>query len=133
MSAELSTPSADRRFQASSHGAVATLRRRASEHPMTMFSILATAAFAAMLMTPTAGPAFASFSAPAIVADGATTTTKTARLPATTVDFACKGQAWGAESEDCLRVIAEQSGAPASRDVRMIASADASSDTAGVY
>ncbi|MER9015136.1 hypothetical protein [Mesorhizobium sp. M0898] len=107
------------------------LRQRASDHPMAMFMLLAAAAFAGMALTPTVGPAFASLNPPANLIDGATTTTKTARLPIPEIDFACKGQAWGAESLDCLRVIAAQSGK--ARPVRMIANAAPLADTPNVF
>jgi hypothetical protein len=47
------------------------------------------------------------------------------------IDFACKGQAWGAESTECLRVIAEQSGK--ARAVRMIANAVPLAETPNVF
>ncbi|RUY56038.1 hypothetical protein EN981_05960, partial [Mesorhizobium sp. M7A.F.Ca.CA.001.13.2.1] len=74
------------------------LRQRASDHPMAMFMVLAACAFVGMAFTPTIGPAFASLNPPANLIDGAQTTTRTARLPVPVTDFACKGQAWGAES-----------------------------------
>ncbi|MER8378362.1 MULTISPECIES: hypothetical protein [unclassified Mesorhizobium] len=107
------------------------LRQRASDHPMAMFLLLAAAAFAGMAFTPTVGPAFASLNPPVNLIDGATTTTKTARLPIPDIDFACKGQAWGAESLDCLRAIAAQSGK--ARPVRMIANAAPLADTPNVF
>jgi hypothetical protein len=107
------------------------LRQRASDHPMAMFMLLAAAAFAGMVFAPTVGPAFASLNPPANVVDGALTTTKTARLPMPEIDFACKGQAWGAESTECLRVIAEQSGK--ARAVRMIANAVPLTETPNVF
>ncbi|CAN7312017.1 hypothetical protein LJR234_001730 [Mesorhizobium amorphae] len=109
------------------------LRQRASDHPMVMFMMMGACAFAIMAFTPAAGPAFASFNPPANVIDGASTTVKTARLPKPEIDFACKGQAWGAESADCLRVIAAQSGVHRDRAVRMIANAAPMSNTPNVF
>ena len=76
---------------------------------MAMFLLLAASAFAGMAFTPTVGPAFASLTRPP-------THRRRARRPSRRacrcrqIDFACKGQAWGAETFDCLRAIAEQSG-----------------------
>ena len=109
------------------------LRQRASDHPMAMFIVLAVSTFVGMAFTPTVGPAFASLNPPANMVDGAPTTTKTARLPKPEIDFACKGQAWGAESADCLRAIAEQSGVHKTRAVRMIAKAAPLTGTPNVF
>ena len=109
------------------------LRQRASDHPMAMFMMLSAVAFVGMMFTPTIGPAFASLNPPANVVDGAPTTIKTARLPMPEIDFACKGQAWGAESADCLRVIAAQSGKHRDRAVRMIANAAPLANTPNVF
>ncbi|PDQ20597.1 hypothetical protein CN311_13330 [Mesorhizobium sanjuanii] len=109
------------------------LRQRASDHPMGLFTVLAAAAFVGMAFTPTVGPAFASLNPPANIIDGATTTTKTGRLPMPQIDFACKGQVWGAESVDCLRAIAQQSGVHRARAVRMIANATPLASTPNVF
>jgi hypothetical protein len=109
------------------------LRQRASDHPMAMFMAMAACAFIGMAFTPTIGPAFASLNPPANVVDGAQTTIKTARLPMPATDFACKGQAWGAESIDCLRAIAEQSGAHKARAIRMIANAAPLTGTPNIF
>ena len=107
------------------------LRRRANDHPMALFVVLAAAAFVGMALAPTVGPAFVSLNPPANIVDGAPTTTKTARLPMPEIDFVCKGQAWGAESADCLRVIAEQSGR--ARAVRTLADAAPLTNTPNVF
>lgn len=109
------------------------LRQRTSDHPMAMFMALAACAFAGMAFTPTVGPAFASLNPPANIVEGAPTTTTTARLPMPAVDFACKGQAWGAESADCLRAIAEQSGTHKARAIRMIANAAPLTSTPNIF
>ncbi|AZN96547.1 hypothetical protein EJ066_04175 [Mesorhizobium sp. M9A.F.Ca.ET.002.03.1.2] len=109
------------------------LRRRANDHPMALFVMLGAAAFVGMAFAPTVGPAFVSLNPPANIVDGAPTTTKTARLPMPEIDFACKGQAWGAESADCLRVIAEQAGIHKARVVRTIANAAPLTNTPNVF
>ncbi|TKB12653.1 MAG: hypothetical protein E5V75_24480 [Mesorhizobium sp.] len=109
------------------------LRQRASDHPMVMFTLLGATAFAGMVLAPAAGPAFASINPPANVVEGAPTTLKTARLPQPQIEFACKGQNWGAESPECLRAIAEQSGQHRARAVRMIANAAPLTNTPNVF
>jgi hypothetical protein len=126
----------DRRFDAPQRNdrrPKLALRQRASDHPMAMFMTLAACAFVGMAFAPTVGPAFASLNPPANIVDGAPTTTKTARLPMPQIDFACKGQAWGAESADCLRAIAEQSGIHRAQAIRMIANASPLTNTPNVF
>ena len=110
-----------------------SLRQRASDHPMAMFMLLGVTAFTSMVIAPATGPAFASLNPPANVVEGASTTLKTARLPQPQVEFACKGQNWGAESADCLRAIAEQSGQHKARAVRMIANAAPLASTPNIF
>ncbi|PBC10952.1 hypothetical protein [Mesorhizobium sp. WSM3859] len=109
------------------------LRQRANDHPMAMFMLIAACAFVGMLAAPASGPAFASINPPANVVEGAQTTLKTARLPESAIDFACKGQNWGAESIDCLRAIAQQSGQHRERAVRMIANAAPLTSTPNIF
>lgn len=136
MHAKVQIASNDRRSQAPERVGrrpKLALRQRASDHPMAMFMALAACAFAGMAFAPTVGPAFASLNPPANVVGGAMTTTRTARLPMPMVDLACKGQAWGAESVDCLRAIAEQSGAHKARAVRTIANAAPLTNTPNIF
>ncbi|MEW6633905.1 MAG: hypothetical protein AB1440_23790 [Pseudomonadota bacterium] len=109
------------------------LRQRASDHPMAMFTLIGGCAVIGMVVTPAAGPAFASIDPPANVVQGAPTTLKTARLPEPQIDFACKGQSWGSENAECLRAIAEQSGRHRARAVRMIASAAPLTNTPNIF
>lgn len=136
MHAKVQTISDERRLQAPERGdrrPKLALRQRASDHPMAMFIVLAACAFVGMAFTPTVGPAFASLNPPANIVDGAPTTTRTARLPMPAIDFACKGQSWGAENMDCLRAIAEQSGAHKTRAIRMIANAAPLTSTPNIF
>ena len=136
MHAKIETISSERRLQAPERAdrrSKLALRQRANDHPMAMFMALAACAFIGMALTPTVGPAFASLNPPANVVDGAATTTKTARLPGPATDFACKGQSWGAESVDCLRAIAEQSGTHKARAIRMIANAAPLTNTPNIF
>ncbi|QKD01571.1 hypothetical protein [Mesorhizobium loti] len=136
MHAKVETISGERRLQAPARAdrrPKLALRQRASDHPMAMFMALAACAFIGMALTPTVGPAFASLNPPANVVDGAPTTIKTARLPVPETYFACKGQNWGAESVDCLRAIAEQSGTHKARAIRMIANAAPLTNTPNIF
>lgn len=110
-----------------------SLRRRSADHPMVMFAIAAAVAFSSMALVPTAGPAFASFGAPAKLNEDIRTTAKLARLPLTEADIACHGQAWGAESKECLLKIAKVSGVDADRKIRTVASADPLKTTPNIY
>ncbi len=103
------------------------LRQRSSDHPMVMFAMLVSAAFVSMaLMMPASSAVVAKPSgAPVKIADQFRETGKTSRLPPMTdAGWACHGQAWGAESEECLVVIARESGKTEARKIRMIANAE---------
>lgn len=101
------------------------LRRRSAEHPMAMFAVIVTAAFASMAAMSIEGPAVAAVpGAPARIVDldldldrGAA---KADRLPTTEAERACRGQAWGAETRDCLVMIAREAG-KADGPVRLVA------------
>ena len=93
---------------------------------MVMFAMLVSAAFVSMaLMMPASSAVVAKPSgAPVKIADQIRETGKTSLLPMTDAGWACHGQAWGAESEECLVVIARESGKTEARKVRMIANAE---------
>lgn len=100
------------------------LRRRSHEHPMAMFAVIVTAAFASMAAFSAQGSAVAAVpGAPARIADVERTTAKTDRLPASEAERACRGQAWGSESLDCLVMIAREAG-KAEGPVRLVAAAE---------
>lgn len=129
------------KFDSTSYGPVRgfdipriALRRRAHDHPMAMFAVLATAAFIAMALIPTSGPAFAAIDgAQHKLSDAVRTTTKSARLLLSETDRACQGQAWGNETLDCLLVIAQEAGKKKARTIRMIASAEPNRHTPNVF
>jgi hypothetical protein len=103
------------------------LRQRSSDHPMVMFAMLVSAAFVSMaLMMPASSAVVAKPSgAPVKIADQFRETGKASRLPSMTdAGQACHGQSWGAESEECLVVIARESGKTEARNIRMIANAE---------
>jgi hypothetical protein len=49
------------------------------------------------------------------------------------IDIACGGQAWGAETAECLATIARTSGRSDARKVRLIADAQAQMTTPNVF
>ncbi len=121
-----------------------TLRRRSAQHPMAMFAIMATVAFGTMAFLPMSGAAFASLGvtpherAPIVdnssFAQDARTTEKAPRVAALSeADIACGGQAWGAETADCLAAIAKVSGRAGDKAVRMIAGSQQASLTPNVF
>jgi hypothetical protein len=105
------------------------LRERAQEHPMIMFAIVVTAAFAWALMR---GEPFAPAAAPAKVIDQSSTA-KTSRLPIIKVGGACKGQNWGGESAECLKMIAQESGRPDLAVRMIVATAPTDPDTPNIF
>jgi hypothetical protein len=109
------------------------LRQRSNEHPMVMFSVIVATAFLSMALIPASGPAWASFGAPLKLTDEAGTTSKTYRLPLSLTEIACRGQAWGAETADCITVIAKETGQAPARKVRMLASAEPLSHTPNIF
>ena len=114
-----------------------SLRKRSADHPLVMFVVIVTTAFASMAFVPTSGPAFASIgkyhSVVARVSDEPRTTAKADRLQLSETEIACSGQAWGAENEACLRVIAKESGKSATRPIRLIAAAEPDLSTPNVF
>ncbi|MEQ1952186.1 hypothetical protein [Mesorhizobium sp. CN2-181] len=109
------------------------LRRRSADHPMAMFAVAAGLAFISMAVTPSSGTTFASFDRPDAASDDVKTTTKTSRLPMRESDNACRGQAWGEESYDCLVQIAKESGKTDAVRVRKLALAGSPTATTTVF
>lgn len=139
MSGKLKVPAFEERFQAPErHGRFPriALRQRSADHPMIMFAMLVSAAFVSMaLMMPASGAVPAKTNgAPAKIADQLRETGKAARLPLMLeTDRVCQGQAWGAESEDCLLVIARGGGKADARKIRMIANAEPLKTTPNIF
>ncbi len=94
-------------------------RQRSAEHPMVLFFLVVAAAFAAMALVPPTGAAFAFLgSSPAVSASSPGSETPDASGSALSeAAIACHGQAWGAESSQCLAVIGKEGGV--SRAVRV--------------
>jgi hypothetical protein len=112
------------------------LRRRSNDHPMVMFSLIAATAIACMALAPSAGTAFATPGAPLKLTEQVRTTEKSSRLaPVSDVDVACRGQAWGAETSECLGVIAKEAGKVRQEPVRirMIADAGPAATTPNIF
>jgi hypothetical protein len=128
--AKLQTPERHGRFPR------IALRQRSKDHPMIMFAMLVSSAFASMvLMMPASGAVFTKpDDAPVRLADQSRDTDKTERLrPMSDTDRICHGQAWGAENETCLLVIAKENGKAEQRKIRMIANAAPLRTTPNVF
>ncbi|CAG1013650.1 MAG: hypothetical protein F9K19_25845 [Rhizobiaceae bacterium] len=109
------------------------LRRRSAEHPMMMFAVIVTAAFASMAAMSYQAPAVAAVpGAPAKIADVQRTTAKADRLPSSEAERACRGQAWGSETPDCLVMIAREAGKADNR-IRLIAAAEPNRDAPNIF
>ena len=95
-------------------------RQPSQRHPLAMvFAVVAIAAATAALLSPSR----ASLALPGVDNAGlfhGAVSGKGPRL-ATEAEIACRGQAWGSESEACLEVIARESGRGESVKVRLIA------------
>ncbi len=100
------------------------LRRRSTDHPMAMFALTSGLALMSMAFASTSGTAFAGLGEPATAMDTTRTTEKQNRLPLSPKDIACRGQAWSAESQECLVMIAREAGRGADFKVRKLASAE---------
>jgi len=98
-----------------------SLRQRAADHPMIMFVLIAVAAFTAMAAVPPAGSPLVSFGVSAAVSAPALDAGGRANVGPAGIGIACQGQAWGAESAECLATIASETGARHGRTVRVIA------------
>ena len=100
------------------------LRQRSAEHPMIMFFLVVAAAFTAMAAMPPAGAAFATFEAPLVSSGPASSGFGAPRnIGLSEIEIACHGQAWGAESAECLAMIARNSGRTDGQKVRVVAGA----------
>lgn len=130
MSATIANPKDDLISQATERRTVFTrlaLRERSQQHPVVMFAAIVTAAFVWTLApgspnVSVAAPAAAPTAQLAKIVHQTSTTQKTSRLPQSDLDRACKGQGWGSESAECLKMIARENG-KADLKVRLIADA----------
>lgn len=109
------------------------LRRRSAEHPMGMFAVIVTSAFMTMAFAPQSGTAFASIGTGSTLSEPAQRSGKGDRVLPSQSDMACRGQAWGAESAECLTVIAREAGKGEAHKVRLIAAAEANSSAPNVF
>ena len=103
------------------------LRQRSADHPMIMFFLVVAVAFMAMAVVPPTGAAFASFGVAAAssvqaVGPGSTEFDAPPNVGLSEIGIACHGQAWGAETAECLAAIAGDSGRTDEK-VRVIAGA----------
>lgn len=98
------------------------LRQRSAEHPMILFLLIVVTALIAMALVPPSGVAMSTFNdAPAAAAVDSDTSGEPVSVGLSELEIACHGQAWGAESAECLAEIASESGRPDGRPVRVIA------------
>ena len=88
-------------------------------------------AFAAAALLAQSGAAFASFGARSM--EPVHLSAKTSRLAVSEAEIACRGQAWGAENEACLVVIARESGRGEDLRVRLIAAANPDPATPNIF
>jgi hypothetical protein len=108
------------------------LREGSERHPMAMFFIIVALAFAAAALLSPSRAAFPSFGGPGLSDHAASG--KTSRLAAVSeADIACRGQAWGAESEACLEVIARESGRGEGVRIRLVAADTRDASTPNVF
>src|SRR5262245_21109556 len=94
-------PELNREFHAwKQHGRFPSiaLRARSNDHPMAMFAMLVTAAFLSMALMAPASAIFTPRDHAARVQESG----KSYRLPPVNAGRACRGQAWGAETESCV-------------------------------
>ena len=99
------------------------LRRRSSDHPMVMFALASGMALMSMAFASASGTAVTGLGEPTVEAGEVNASQKQDRLPASPTETACHGQAWGAESDECLVMIAREAGRSADFKVRKLASA----------
>ncbi|MBS4017553.1 MAG: hypothetical protein KGZ68_04880 [Dechloromonas sp.] len=98
---------------------VPALRRRAAEHPMALFSVVATVA---VLSVSAPWQAASGILAPAAAAPRSepVVPSKPARSE---IDLACEGQVWGRETTNCLLAIAKDGGKDLPARIRTISGA----------
>lgn len=99
---------------------------------MAMFATLATIALATMAFTslPDSGSVEPHVAAPY----GGKADSKTSRLPASVrPKTACAGLAWGAETPECLRQIAIESGREPATDIRIVAAGEIDHQRPNIY
>jgi hypothetical protein len=105
------------------------LRRRSADHPMVMFALITGTSLGVMAFA-SAPPPVLETPRGGVEQTGASP--KQDRLRMRPAEIACDGQAWGAESDDCLVMIAREAG----RDdvkVRRLASAAPLETTPNIF
>ena len=107
------------------------LRRRSSDHPMVLFALVTGVSLGAMAFASATAPTPAGAPIRGIEDSGAAS--KQDRLRMTPKEVACRGQAWGAESDECLTMIARESGRSTDLKVRRLASAEPVDTTPNIF
>ncbi len=98
---------------------IPAMRRRATEHPMALFTVVATVA---VLSVSAPWQAASAFLAPDAVAPRAEPAAP-AKPVRSEIDLACEGQVWGRETPNCLLAIAKDGGKDAPARIRTISGA----------
>lgn len=103
--------------------AVLTLRRRLNGHPMVIVALIAWGACVSLALLSQSGPTDRAPGAPLTLAEIERASEKHNRLQLpSNSDDACRGQAWGSESAECLALLAREAGREYAGPVRQIAS-----------
>jgi len=106
------------------------LRRRSADHPMVMFALITGTSLGAMAFASATPPLMLEAPRGGIEQTGASP--KQDRLRMRPAEIACDGQAWGAESDDCLVMIAQEAGRDDAK-VRRLASAAPLETTPNIF
>ncbi|MBS3648126.1 hypothetical protein KEU06_05725 [Pseudaminobacter sp. 19-2017] len=99
---------------------------------MAMFAIAVGICFLSMALVPNVGSALANRDEPLRVSGNGGTFTDTTRQELSETEIACRGQAWGSESDQCLIEIAQHSGL-GERKVRRLKAAAPNASTPNVF
>lgn len=98
---------------------ITTMRRRAAEHPMALFTVVATVAVLSVSAPWQTASAFMAPDAEAPRVEPAAP----AKPVRSEIDLACEGQPWGRETTNCLLAIAKDGGKDVPARIRTISGA----------
>jgi hypothetical protein len=111
----------------SMHTQAADFRARVNRRPMTVFALAVAAAFGTMFVVPVGLGAVDT-----VAKSQAAAPMRVTQAPPSASDIACRGQAWGAESDACLAAIAREANG-SERSVRRLANASPLWTTSAIY
>ena len=98
---------------------------------MGMFAVIVGSAFFSMAVASSSGIAASSSAATPVKLTSEAPSTPNKQPISSSAELLCEGQGWGSETEACLAAIAAENGA--SREVRLIASAEPLTDIPNVF